>query len=298
MPPKVNKGGHTIQSHLRPVTRDAASCCGESTFPPRTTDTQSINMDSAALKSKLLLALREEVIAVFKVELQAALGENLSFMKTELLAFKSELSSSISAMQQDLAGLKGTVAGMEQSLSTCTDDIVQNKVQHLTQAVLKLEDKCEDLESRSRHQNIRIIGVPEEDSTSASAAGVSKLLMEVFELGKEPLVDRAHRALFPRPGPGGCPRTIVAWLHYYTEIQRIKIQDMTISISQELFKTSVCRRSVPALAPDWWLWFLPGLPPPIHLPASACLLSCTVIGSTGSSFTYQILPQLVYSHTC
>ncbi|KAG7526333.1 hypothetical protein JOB18_038871 [Solea senegalensis] len=66
------------------------------------------------------------------------------------------------------------------------------------------------------------------------------------------------------------------------------------SATESLIKfDALCRRRVPALAPDWWLWFLPGLPPPIHLPASACLLSCPVIGSPGSSFTYPILPQLV-----
>lgn len=159
--PKVNKGGNTVQSHLQPVTHDAASPCDESTSPPRATNTRSTCTDSAALKTELLLALREEVAAVFKAELQTALGENLSFIKTELLAFKSELSSSISAMQQNFAGLKGTVAEMEQSLSTCTNDIVtlQTKVEHLTQEMVKLEDKCEDLESRSCCQNIHIIGV-------------------------------------------------------------------------------------------------------------------------------------------
>lgn len=65
---------------------------------------------------------------------------------------------------------------MQRSLSTCTDDIIslQRKVDHLTKAVAKLEDKCDDLESRC--QNIRIIGVLEDDQLSASTDADSQLL--------------------------------------------------------------------------------------------------------------------------
>uniref|UniRef100_A0AAV2J2L7 Uncharacterized protein n=1 Tax=Knipowitschia caucasica TaxID=637954 RepID=A0AAV2J2L7_KNICA len=64
--------------------------------------------------------------------------------------------------------------------------------------------------------------------------------MEAFSLTKAPLVDRAHRSLAPKPGPGERPRAIVARLHYYTdavnilhkarELQRIKMRDMNISV--------------------------------------------------------------------
>lgn len=199
-------------------------------------------MDVAGLKSELLSALRDDITKIFKSELQAAVGDNFSSIKSELLALKGELSSNISAMQQNFTGLKSTVAEMEQSLSTCTDDIValQTKVDFLAKEVVKLENKCDDLESRSRRQNIRIIGVPEEDPNSASAACVSQLLKEVFQLEKEPLVDRAHRVLLPKPRPGDRPRAIVARLHYYSdclcilrkakELQRIKIRGMAISV--------------------------------------------------------------------
>uniref|UniRef100_A0A3B5ARW6 L1 transposable element RRM domain-containing protein n=1 Tax=Stegastes partitus TaxID=144197 RepID=A0A3B5ARW6_9TELE len=242
MPPKVNKGGNTIQTHLRPVTHEAATSCSEPISPPGTSDTQPKLTDVASLKTELLSTLREDVTAIFRSELHAALGENLSSIKTELLAMKSELSSSICAVQQNFVGLKSTVTEMEQSLSTCTDDILslQTKVGYLTKEMGKLEDRCEDLESRSRRQNIRIIGVPEDDSAATSTAGVSKLLKEAFALGKEPLVERAHRVLMPKPKPGDRPRAIVAKLHYdmdcagilrkARELQRIKVRNMTISV--------------------------------------------------------------------
>ena len=71
---------------------------------------------------------------MFKAELREALAETLGSIKTKLLAFKTELSSSMSAVRQDVASLRGTVAEVELSLSTCTDDILalQAKVEQLT----------------------------------------------------------------------------------------------------------------------------------------------------------------------
>ena len=234
MSPKGKKGKNSITPHLRPVARPRSPTPPESP-PPRSLPPGT--MDVTSLRNELLSALPLDVAAMFKAELREALAETLSSIKTELLAFKTELSSSLSAVRQDVASLKSTVAVVELSLSTCTDDIValRAKVEHLTQEA-KMEDKCDDLESRSRRQNIRIIGIPEDDP---NAANVSKLLMEAFSLGKEPLIDRSHRALAPKPAPGNRPRAIVARLHYYTdcneilrkarELQRITLRNMSIS---------------------------------------------------------------------
>ena len=200
MSPKGKKGKNSITPHLRPVARPRSPTPPESP-PPRSLPPGT--MDVTSLRNELLSALPLDVAAMFKAELREALAETLSSIKTELLAFKTELSSSLSAVRQDVASLKSTVAEVELSLSTCTDDIValRAKVEHLTQEA-KMEDKCDDLESRSRRQNIRIIGIPEDDP---NAANVSKLLMEAFSLGKEPLIDRSHRALAPKPAPGAAP---------------------------------------------------------------------------------------------
>ncbi|CAI5669521.1 unnamed protein product [Oreochromis niloticus] len=237
MPPKPTKGGSSIRPHLRPASPD------EPTHPELGTAAQATtSSDVGTLKAELLSALREDFAATLKTEFQAILGESLSSIKSELLSFKKELSSGLSAMQESFIGLKVTVAEMERSLSTCTDDIVslQRKVEHLTKAVAKLEDKCDDLESRSRRQNIRIVGVPEDDPLTASTTAISRLLKEAFDLAEELLLDRAHRTLAPKPKTGERPRPIVARLHYYTdcvkilsrarELQRIKVNNMTISV--------------------------------------------------------------------
>lgn len=98
--------------------------------------------------------------AIFKTELQAALTENLSNIKTELEAVKSELSGSITNIQSEVHALKDTVGEMETSLSTCTDDIttLQAKVEGMSADLLRLDNKCDELEARSQRNNIRLVG--------------------------------------------------------------------------------------------------------------------------------------------
>ncbi|GAA6079264.1 uncharacterized protein LOC121619810 [Tachysurus ichikawai] len=74
------------------------------------------------------------------------------------------------------------------------------KVEYMSGKLFKLESKCDDLESRSRRNNVRIVGVSEDILNNLSTEYVSKLLMEAFTLEKEPLVDRAHQTLAPKPG--------------------------------------------------------------------------------------------------
>lgn len=116
---------------------------------------------------------------------------------------------------------------METSLSSCTDEIItlQAKVEHLTTELSRLDNKCKDLEARSRRNNIRLVGIPDDFSTSPTATAISS---------------RAHRTLQPKPRPGERPRPIVARLHYHMDCvdilhraraqQRIKIGDMSFSI--------------------------------------------------------------------
>ncbi|CAG5896886.1 unnamed protein product [Menidia menidia] len=97
-------------------------------------------------------------------------------------------------LRREFTGLKGNVTEMEKCLSVCTDDIVllQAKLETMSKELIKLENKRENLESRSRRNNLRIVGVPEENILSPT--DVSTLLLEAFELEKEPLTARARAA--------------------------------------------------------------------------------------------------------
>ncbi|KAL3981282.1 alpha-1,3-mannosyl-glycoprotein beta-1,2-N-acetylglucosaminyltransferase [Sarotherodon galilaeus] len=200
-------------------------------------------------EAELLSELREEISAPFNKELTAAFAGNLTSIRSDIQQLKTDLSSDTTTMQQEFTGLRSTVTDMEQSLSTCTDDIVhlQAKVDAISKELAKLENKCEDLEYRSCRNNIRIVGVPEENILSTT--DVSMLLMEAFQLGKEPLVDRAHRTLASKPNTGERPRAMVVKLHYYAdcarilqkarELQRVQINNMTISVFPDHPATTV-----------------------------------------------------------
>uniref|UniRef100_A0AAV2M5G9 Uncharacterized protein n=1 Tax=Knipowitschia caucasica TaxID=637954 RepID=A0AAV2M5G9_KNICA len=54
-------------------------------------------------------------------------------------------------------------------------------------------EKCEDLEGRSRLNNIRVVGVPEGSEDSRPTVFVAKLLQGLLGLDGEPVLDRAHR---------------------------------------------------------------------------------------------------------
>lgn len=126
----------------------------------------------------------------------------------DLHAVKTQLVSDKAATDATISELKDTVGEMEHALTECSDDIVAMKttIKSLTANVDKLENKCEDLESRLRRNNIRILGVPEGPDTCTTAAVVA-LLKEAFGLVKEPLLDWSHRTLQPISFP--------RWLRWY-----------------------------------------------------------------------------------
>lgn len=158
------------------------------------------NVASTEFKAELLAALREEMSGIFKAELRIALTQNPTQITSELRGVKTELAASLAAIRSGVGELRGTVAEIEGTLSVCTDDIVslKTKVDSLSVKVSTLEDKCEDLESRSRRNNVRIIGLSEHNN-DVTPVFVSAPLRDAFNLDKEPVVDRAHRSLNPKP---------------------------------------------------------------------------------------------------
>ncbi|CAL9699716.1 unnamed protein product [Knipowitschia caucasica] len=231
--------GRKAKAHQRGPADATSPSHSESSGPSEVAEELATG-DATNLKIEHLDAFREEMKMLFKAELQEAFGMHLVSVKNELLVLKTELFASISTVTQEVSELKATVADMEHSLSTCTDDIVslRTKVENMSKDLIRLDNKCEDLESRSRRNNVRRVGIPE--SQAISCEFVSTLLRDAFWLGKEPLVDRAHRAMNAIPSAGGRPRAVVTRLHYYSdcaeilrrarELQQIKTRDIAISV--------------------------------------------------------------------
>lgn len=97
--------------------------------------------------------------------------------------------------------------------------VMMNAKRHLADVAVSLENKCENLEARSRRTNIRIMRVP--GTHACSASPVAALLKEALGLKGAPLLDRAHRSLLQAPKQGAPPRIIIAQLHYLQECANI-----------------------------------------------------------------------------
>uniref|UniRef100_A0A087XWP3 L1 transposable element RRM domain-containing protein n=1 Tax=Poecilia formosa TaxID=48698 RepID=A0A087XWP3_POEFO len=81
----------------------------------------------------------------------------------------------------------------------------------------------DDLEGRSRRQNIRIVGL-KEGVEGRPAEFVSKFISELLgqdNFPKPVKIDRAHRALRPKPLPNERPRIIIARVHNDRDVMNI-----------------------------------------------------------------------------
>lgn len=193
----------------------ASTTCSSERSPPSSPITPVV--DTAALKSEILLSLKADISAVIKSELRKALAEDFASLKAELHGVKAEIMGNMAAVRSEIDQVKVTLRDVEGGLSTWSDEVtvLQSTVTGLKSELAVLRDKCADMEGRMRRCNIRIIGVAETDGSS-SPASVSKLLREVLQLDRDVLVDRSHRSSAPRRSDGK-PPAIIAKLHYYQD---------------------------------------------------------------------------------
>ncbi len=108
-------------------------------------DTQSVDgavSDQGDIR-ELLGGIRSEVAAL-RVEILAELKSSISAVKTSLLEQEQKLKD----VEESLTDVDGRVTVLE---STCSALSKDNK---------KLRAKLDDLETRSRRNNIRVIGIP------------------------------------------------------------------------------------------------------------------------------------------
>ena len=73
-----------------------------------------------------------------------------------------------------------------------------------------LKDKLEDLENRSRRNNVRFIWIPEDKVHGEMTDFIEKLIPDLLGIEKKCEVERAHRVPTQLAQPGGKPRPIIA----------------------------------------------------------------------------------------
>ena len=137
-------------------------------------------------------------------------------LHTEIKSVRHELVTSIAGLQTALTTHEGRLGELERSATFTGDRVteLQTTVDRLREEVLVLQTRAEDAESRSRRQNLRLVGVREGLEKGKPTEFVSGLLKDLFQLPEAPLLDRAHRSLRPKPAPGDPPRMFIMKVHY------------------------------------------------------------------------------------
>ncbi|TKS64946.1 LINE-1 type transposase domain-containing protein 1 ES cell-associated protein 11 [Collichthys lucidus] len=167
-------------------------------------------------------------------------------MKTDLKTFKDEITTQ---MRNDLTELKGDI---DQKFAKITTDISEHDekicaaltrteeleswsyeangaLQDIIQEQKMIMDKLDNLESRSRRNNLRVYGIHEEEESKYDSVAqfMDKWLREEFSINSDLQIQRAHRALAPKPKTGQTPRSIII------NFQQFKVKEMILKKAWE-----------------------------------------------------------------
>lgn len=126
----------------------------------------------------------------------------------ELREYRQEIRGEFAKTNSRLDEAEKRIVGNEERLQDM-EEVLTGMLKILEQ----LQDKLTDQECRSRRENIRIYGIPEQKETSARTMipFIETVLKENLGIPAttDLKIERAHRALAPLPPPGAKPRSII-----------------------------------------------------------------------------------------
>ena len=125
-------------------------------------------------------------------------------VKSELRLLKNEVSdikSSLQFSQRDIEEINEKLSGVDQKIAT-QSAMVSGVLGDLDAVV----EKADDLENRSRRNNIKVFGIPEEpfEDYAASEAKLKSAIANKLAIKDEIIIERAHRV---GPKDGGSKTT-------------------------------------------------------------------------------------------
>lgn len=218
---------------------DSSSTHGSSHASLTSTDDGGATEEANLATSSAIRSIVSEVMARGLDDLKSQMRKDLSdfreIIKGDIKAQMDELSTSINQKIQTatnqieeatlrLTEVEKNVAGAEK-----WDLAVKDTLLGLLNNHRVLQNKLSDLESYSRRQNIRIYGVPEDETPEGTSVTrfVESLIMTelgdnlVIPQGTDLGIERAHRALGPRPPPGASPRSLVVRFLRFTMKEKV-----------------------------------------------------------------------------
>ncbi|CAL9707522.1 unnamed protein product [Knipowitschia caucasica] len=171
-----------------------------------------------------------QAIDALKSELLSKIDDKAEMQKNELAkqirSLRDEVKASIEQANNRVSMLEERMASLEEGTNTCSDGVteLEQQVAELNHQILSLTEKTEDLEARSRRDNLRIFGIKEGREGGAKVSTfIAELLQHVLNLATPPVIDRAHRTSpqTTKAGPNQPPRAFVVKCHYFQEKEAI-----------------------------------------------------------------------------
>lgn len=197
-------------------------------------------------------------MAAFRAELKKDLSDfHASFredIKKQMEDFSTEIDRKMQVTEGQIEGAVKRVDEMEENMADMErwDIGVKDALNQLLRDQRALRDKVSDLEGRSRRNNVRIYGVPEDAEGTSAVTFVENLIKT--ELGDSlPLdrdrdlgIERAHRALAPKPPAGAPPRSIVVRFLRFSVKEKVLHtawkKELRVQTTNEYFLTMIMRR--------------------------------------------------------
>ncbi|KAK1874923.1 LINE-1 type transposase domain containing protein 1 [Dissostichus eleginoides] len=164
------------------------------------------NLDSI---SKQIEAMRSELktdLTIFKEDIATQI-------KNELTEFKENINQKLVKIHTEVGQQNDKI----DAVVNCTEDFElwsteeKNDMHEIIKEHKFMTEKLDDLESRSRRNNLRIYGIPEDAELKSDTVAmfVDKWLRDELSLETDLQIQRAHRALAPKPKLGQPPRSII-----------------------------------------------------------------------------------------
>ncbi|KAJ1088167.1 hypothetical protein NDU88_001326 [Pleurodeles waltl] len=125
------------------------------------------------------------------------------------------------SMRLDIAGFQARVTGLEHRMGSLETQMATS--QDRDQDLLYLKSKFTDLEDRSRRDNIRLLGIPENEKSTDIQAFLSSTLPKLTSLNFDPPLEfqHVHRVGPKRSDASLRPRPIIACLLRHNQTRQI-----------------------------------------------------------------------------
>lgn len=161
----------------------------------------TISKDIKDLKQEL----RHELI-ILKDELKKEMKEEMTTLQQDVERRLAENMNELQTQKANLAEAHERIAELEEWKTDAGELMVE-----LLDQANQIQEKVTDLEGRSRRNNIRIFGLPEDTEESSTSKYVEQLLKTKLQLSEdeELHIQQAHRALAPKPNANAAPRSII-----------------------------------------------------------------------------------------